>query len=108
MKGHPSELFFKYMQLIAIDRRDQDAEIEFAEQMIYAINNVGPTIEVIMKYAKLECHRTKNEKEKMKTDAMNLCNYLKESYVAFNKKKIPENVDESIVWLDSVVTFMYK
>ncbi len=108
MTGHPSEIIFKYMRLIALSRNEDELEKEYAKRMSECLIYHGATEDVVRKFGEIEVINTKGDMKKRDTLSRELCNELVENYSVFSKVLIPEDGDARLQWLEDRITFMYR
>ena len=106
--GHPSELIFKYLRLIAIDRGETELEQKYAERMAGCLLYFGCTEEVILKFGEIEIAEKKGDREQRDFLSAELFDVLAKEFLIFRKLEKPEDGDERYRWLDEHITFMYR
>ena len=108
LSGHPSELIFKYMRLIALSRNDPEAEQVYAKRMAGCLPYHGPTEDAIRMLVEIESADKKGEtgcRDEL-TDA--LCRFMADRFKAFKALEIPAEGDIRFSWLKDTITFMYR
>ena len=108
LSGHPSELIFKYLRLIAISRGDSAAEQKYKERMASCLRYYGPTEEVIRKFGETEIAEKMGDPEKRDVLSEELFRYLREHFPVFVKLETPPDGSVRYRWLDEHITFMYR
>lgn len=105
--GHPSELIFKYLCLIAMVKGDEENAVLFQERMDHCLYYCGPTEEVIRRFAKTEFYQTREDWKGRDSESASLYVFLKESFHAFGD--LPDLEEEKCrEFLNRTVTFMYR
>ena len=107
-KGHPAELIFKYMVLIAIERNDAEAEVIFKMKMNNCLKYQGATISAIRKFGEIECEHNKGNVGQRDKMTIQLCQFLKTEFEVFNDLEISTSGEDRYQWLCEKICFMYR
>ena len=107
LSGHPTELIYKYMNLIHI-RRFRRANNRYEKNMLGMPENSGAIVEAIKKFSEIECAGAKGNNKKRNELSIRLCQYLKMNFDVFYEKIFPESGEECYIELDRLFTFMYR
>lgn len=105
LSGHPFELIYKYLCLIAKDRDDKGQAKIFRDKMYECIKNAGDTIRVIWAFADIEFlqqSRSPDVENKCQELMTYLCEHFPESPIA--KINSEKNTYE---WIKSHLAFMH-
>ena len=108
LSGHPAELIFKYMRLIAISRNDQESEQTYAERMAGCLPYHGPTEDAIRMLAEIEAADIKGQTGLRDELTDDLCRFMADNFEVFNDLEIPADGDARLGWLKENITFMYR
>lgn len=108
LTGHPSELIFKYLRLIAISRGETEPEQQYAERMAGCLLYSGCTEEVILKFGETEIAEIKRDRERRDLLSAELFDCMSKEFPAFEKLEKPDDGDARYRWLDEHITFMYR
>lgn len=108
LTGHPSEIIFKYMRLIALFRKEKELEAEYAKKMTDCLIYHGTTEDVICKFGEIEVMNKLGDIENRDILSLELCVELAEKYYTFADLVIPEDGENRFKWLDEKITFMYR
>ncbi len=106
--GHPSELVFKYLQLLAITRGDSKLEKSYNVRMNNCLGFKGATEEIICDFAEIEIMNSKKEISRRNPLVGKLCKKLVKEFEVFADADIPMDSDGQYQWLESHITFMYR
>lgn len=106
LTGHPSEIIFKYLSMIAIVNGDTEKANEFADRIHTCLGFTGPTIELVKKYGDIELMSLKSNEqvEEMVDKALE---YMVNTFESFNNITIPLEFNGRIDMLRQYLSFMY-
>ena len=107
LNGHPTELIFMYLSLIALARGNSEHAEYYKSQIGILSDFKGPTEEVICKYGKIEYANALGKKEERDNLSLELCQFIKETYPVMKDCKVPDDKYECYLWLKKKITFMY-
>lgn len=108
LSGHPAELIFKYMRLIAISRNEAESEQVYTERLAGCLPYHGATEDAIRMFAEAETAEKKGETELRDELTERLCQFLKDSFEAFKELEIPRDGEARYKQLGERITFMYR
>lgn len=108
LTGHPSELIFKYMRLIAISRGEAETEKLYAEKMAECLLYCGAAEDAIRMFGELEIAAVKGDIRQRDDLSVKLCRFLAANFSIFEQTEIPGNGDARYRWLSDRMTFMYN
>lgn len=108
LTGHPSELIFKYMRLIALARDEAENEEKYAQRMAECLIYHGVTEDVIRKFGELEILDKKGDISSRDELSRELFKQLKDDLAIFENLDIPEDGEDRYNWLGEHMTFMYR
>lgn len=108
LTGHPSELIFKYMRLIALARDEAENEEKYAQRMAECLIYHGVTEDAIRKFGELEILDKKGDISSRDELSRELFKQLKDNFAIFESLDIPEDGEDRYNWLGDHITFMYR
>lgn len=108
LTGHPSELIFKYMRLLALSRNESETEEAYAERMAECLHYHGATVDAIQGFGELEILDQKKDYAKRDALSLELCRCFKEKFDVFAQYEIPLEGEDRYAWLQEHMTFMYR
>lgn len=108
LTGHPSELIFKYMRLIALSRCETALEKDYQERMERCLLYHGATEDAICTFGELEVLDSKGNIAERDTLSLELCRELSNRFDAFAGMQISLDGDSRYHWLEDHLTFMYR
>ena len=108
LTGHPSEIIFKYMGLIAISRGEAELEAIYAKRMKECLSYCGVTEEVVRKFGEIEVMNKLGDIERRDKLSLELCGELVDNYTVFSDLAISEDGNARFQWLEEKITFMYR
>lgn len=108
LTGHPSEIIFKYMRLIALSRDEKDLELKNAKKMSDCLIYHGATEDVVCKFGEIEVMNKMGNIERRDILSLELCGELAENYCAFADLVVSEDGEARFKWLEEKITFMYR
>lgn len=108
LTGHPSEIIFKYMRLIAISRNEEELEKEYAKKMANCLIYRGATEDVVRKFGEIEVMNKIGDIENRDEISLELCYELADNYPVFADIVIIEDGEARFQWLNEKITFMYR
>ena len=108
LTGHPGEIIFKYMRLIALSRDEKDLELKYAEKMSDCLIYHGATEDVVCKFGEIEVMNKMGNIERRDILSRELCGELIENYCAFADLVVSEDGEARFKWLEEKITFMYR
>ena len=108
LTGHPSELIFKYMRLLALSRNERDLEEEYARRMTNCLIYHGATEDVVRKFGEVELLNEKGDIEHRDALSLELCEEIAEDFEAFAGLDISKDGEDRYHWLEEQITYMYR
>ena len=106
LTGHPSEIIFKYMRLIALFRNERELEQIYAQRMTNCLIYHGVTEDVINMFGEIEATNTKGDIRRRDELSAELCQKLSDDFAVFADAVIPEDGEHRYHWLGEQITFM--
>ncbi|WP_024865797.1 hypothetical protein [Butyrivibrio sp. FCS014] len=106
--GHPWEITYTYLAILAYERNDVDAGLEFEKLRRECLSDKGNILRAIDEFGQIMIadHRgdiaARDEKTKL------LAEFLKEAYSSFAEKEFSQDGDERYRELQQYFTFMYS
>lgn len=106
MSGHPTELIYKYMNLISL-KQNKKRKDDYIDKMKKALPEYGKTVNAILQFGESECADAEEDFNRRDEMTLELCHFLKASFPAFKEMMIGEEDDR---WnaLKNIFTFMYR
>lgn len=108
LTGHPSEIIFKYMRLIALSRNETELEEKYAQRMKNCLIYHGVTEDVIGRFGEIEVMDVKGDIGKRDELSLALCRQLADDFEVFDGMEISEEGETRYHWLEEQMTFMYR
>lgn len=108
LTGHPAEIIFKYMRLIALSRNEGDLEENYAQRMEDCLIYHGVTEDVIRMFGEIEVKEMKGDIAHRDKLSLELCEKLVGDYSVFADLVISEDGAARFKWLEEIITFMYR
>lgn len=106
--GHPWEIIYKYLEIIALYRKDNEAADKFEKLRHESLTYRGEIIIALDKYSKVEIDDYVGDYESRDEASLELVEYLKENFEIINEVAFSENGDERYKELGRYFTFMYR
>ena len=106
--GHPTEIIFKYMRLIALSRNEEELEEKYAQRMSTCLIYHGVTEDVIRMFGEVEVMDMKGDIAHRDELSLELCEKLTDDYSVFANLVISEDGKARFKWLEDKITFMYR
>lgn len=108
LTGHPSEIIFKYMRLIALSRDEKDLELKYAKKCRLSYLSWGYR-DVVCKFGEIEVMNKMGNIERRDILSLELCGLnIAENYCAFADLVVSEDGEARFKWLEEKITFMYR
>ena len=107
LTGHPSELIFKYLALIAAKRGDMDRAEQFIQETGSRLIHIGPTIQMIIMYGKaeyLDALCSIEERNKLSED---IVAYARENFESLRDYEFSTDPNERYTQLGGLLSYMY-
>lgn len=108
LTGHPVELIFKYMSLIAMARGEDALERQYAERMSTCLIYHGVTEDAIRKFGELELANEKGNTALRDELSVSLYRFLSENFTIFENIAVPADGASRYQWLREQMSFMYR
>ena len=106
LMGHPSEIIFKYLSLIALAKGDKDKANLFKRKINSCLDYKGAAINLIIMYGEVEILEAENN-EKAYDAAKNAVMYMKNEFDSFKNIIIPDDYESCKKCLSEYMTFMF-
>lgn len=106
--GHPWEITYKYLEMMAIKRNDEDARKKFSELKRSSLNCRGEIIIALEKFGDAEVAEFSGNVVKRDQITLDLVSYLKDSFDAFKDKDFSSDGMKRYQELEQYFTFMYR
>ena len=107
LTGHPCEIIFKYMRLIALSKKEDELEEEYAQRMENCLTHHGATEDAICAFGEIEVLNEKGNLGRRDELSLKLCQQLSKDFKVFEGIVIPEDGEARYDWLKERMTFMY-
>lgn len=108
LTGHPSEIIFKYMRMIALSRNEMALEELYAQRMENCLLYHGVTEDAIRKFGEAEVMNAKGDMVKRDELSLALCKNLSDDFEAFEDTEVSTDGNARYQWLEEHMTFMYR
>lgn len=108
LQGHPAELNYKYLYLIAVNRKDMGAAKRFQEALRSCLVYMGDTEKVIMMFNEAECAHAAKDDKLRDEKTLQLSTFLKKQFSSCKELEISEDGETRYYMLDSLITYMYR
>ena len=108
LTGHPSEIIFKYLRLIALSCNEKEIEEIYANKMDNCLIYHGATEDVIRVFGEIEVRDVKGDIKHRDLLSTELCQRLSDDFAVFADMVIPEDGAARYHWLEEQITFMYR
>lgn len=108
LTGHPAELIFKYMRLLAIAGGDFNAEKLYAKRMKECLLYHGATEDAIRMFGEIECAEAKGDRETVEKLSIETAAFLREKFAAFHDQEPIKDGEICLQWLRERISFMYR
>lgn len=106
LAGHPSEIIFKYLSLLAYSKGDIEMSELFATRIHTCMGYTGATIDLIRLYGDAELLLAQNNP--MARDMLESAfSFMVENFAVFNNIEIPTEFEERKAFIDGYMTYMY-
>ena len=106
--GHPAELAYQYLCLMAIARGDAAAREELEEKIRTGLTFAGATLEAIRLHGEAVCAAAAGDTARRDALTEKLCRMMKEKFAAFAGEEVPEEAEARWALADRRFTFMYR
>lgn len=106
LTGHPSEIIFKYLSLIAYEKGDLVMSEKLKERIDTCLRYTGNTIELINMYSKIEIAIQRND-EDIDERYADAYRFMAEQYVAIQNRD-DLSKEEMRKTVDRYISFMYR
>ncbi len=105
--GHPAELVFKYVALIAEGAKDTDAYNRNKKSIESSMTYTGPTVDAIILYGQAELLDAQNNIQERDNITNLLASQLIENFDFFRNVEFPDDGAERYEKMKSIITYMY-
>ena len=106
--GHPWEIIYKYLVLIADGKKDEQLKQYYTDQLNKCIQNKGNTIEAVVMFGNAEIAHLIGDGNERKVLTGKLCNYLIHNFKNLEEYEFADDDDKRYEQLSSIFTFMYR
>ena len=106
-RGHPKELIYKYLRLIAM-KRGEAIEQTFEKKMLDCVEYHGATIDTILQFGQIECAHCKENKKYRDKLTKKIYLFLKQNFLTFANLEIPDSGEERYQWLSEKIGYMFR
>ena len=108
LTGHPSEIIFKYMRLIALSRDEKDLELKYAKKMSDCLIYHGATEDVVCKFGEIEVMNKMGNIERRDILSLELCGETCRKLLCICRSGSFRRWEARFKWLEEKYTFMYR
>lgn len=105
--GHPWNLIYKYLELLAIKKHDEISQKLFRDLRLNSTEDYGGIVKAIDLYSMTEIANYLNQYEERDKYSTELMQFMKHKFDALKDLLIPNDGEERLKNLDSYFTFMY-
>ena len=106
--GHPWEITYKYLEMLAIKRKDDNARKLFAKLKRERLNYRGEIIVALEMFGDAEVANCENNIARRDALTNDLVSYLKNNFRILKERTFSSNGDERYQELQNYFTFMYR
>ncbi len=106
--GHPWEIIYKYLEMLAIYRKDNQAREKFARLKEESVTKKGDTIEALNLFGDAEVADCEMDVSRRDLITLELLSMMKERFVHFKDIEFPECGADRYRKLQNYFTFMYR
>lgn len=106
--GHPWEITYKYLEMIAIERKDKVAQEKFHTLRETCLNEKGHTIRAVEKFADAEVADFSNDFIHRDEITKELSEYMKAHFASIKELVFSQDGNERYHELEKFFTFMYR
>lgn len=108
LTGHPAELIFKYMRLLAMDRGETDLAAYYKERMWSCLRYHGVTEDVVRQFGEMECAHAAGDLDLRDQLSVQIYDLLRAEFTVFANLDVPEGGEARWQWLGELVNYMYR
>lgn len=106
--GHPWEITYKYLRMLAFMTGDGEYGNFCENQQGKCMRYKDKTVEALMMYGDIQVKRLAGDTLAWGNAVRALVAYMKKNFIVFRKKKFPEDREERYKELSGIFTFMYR
>ena len=106
--GHPWEIIYKYLEMLAIKRRDDNARKQFGKLKRTRLNYRGEIIEALEMFGDAEIAEFEGKIDQRDAITKELIVYLKDNFAVLKEKIFSDDGEERYKELQEYFTFMYR
>ena len=106
--GHPWEITYKYLEMLAIKRNDDNARKLFAQLKRDRLSYRGEIIEALEMFGDAEVADYENQKDLRDLITKDLASFMKDNFTALDDKTFSDNGEARYQELQKYFTFMYR
>ncbi len=106
--GHPWEITYKYLRMLAIKKEDYRYEAYLEEQACSCIGYKDRTIDALMMFGDIQLKAVMGDIPARDTGTRELAGYLRKNFVIFAEKEFSEDGGKRYMELQEIFTFMYQ
>ena len=106
--GHPWQIIYKYLKLLAYVNHDTEAVSVFEEERKHCLQFRGKTIRALEMFGEAEIAEYLKDTNKRDQETQKLASYLKDNFRVFADKKFSEDGDLRYKELENTFTYMYR
>lgn len=108
LEGHPWEITYKYLEMLAIDRKDKIAQEKFSALRNSCLKFKGSTITAVEKFGDAEIADFAGEKQRRDDATKELVIFLKDYFDIMKDVSFSQDGDKRYQELERYFTFMYR
>lgn len=106
--GHPWELIYKYLEILAIERKDKEARNKFRDLKKQCLTERGATIEALEQYGEAEVADCEKNYERRDRITEELSQFMRDKFEAVKDAEFSEDGNLRFEELQKYFTFMYR
>ena len=108
LTGHPAELIFKYLRLLAMDRGETDLATYYKERMWNCLLYHGVTEDVVRQFGEMECAHEAGDLDLRDQLSAQVYDFLRAEFTVYVDLDAPEDGEARWQWLGELVNYMYR
>ena len=106
--GHPWEIIYKYLMMIAIRKEDVKSAEKFRNLLDNCLGNEGKTITALKMYGDAEIADQMNDVERRDKITSELAGFLKNNYISMSQRCFSEEGTIRYAEMGDIFAFMYR
>ncbi len=107
LTGHPSELIFKYLSLIAVKRGETDLAVRFIQETENRLMHIGPTIRMIIMFGRAEYLAATGNMEERNKLIDDIVLFARENFESLKNYEFSFDPEERFAQVSGLLSYMY-